>query len=104
MVSPGGDLFFCHSKFVITRFFTRLYTFRVYGLNHLSAWFEVLFTRLHDKNGSFIFIIYNIYTLYIPIINFYYVYIYNKSCNRVKCVSMGFESCSNRVKIVYQIV
>ena len=75
MVSPGGDLFFCHSKFVITRFFTRLYTFRVYGLNHLSAWFEVLFTRLHDKNGSFIFIIYNIYTLYIPIINFYYVYI-----------------------------
>ncbi len=33
-----------------------------------------LFTRLHDKNGSLIFIIYNIYTLHIPIINLYYVY------------------------------
>lgn len=104
MVSPGGDLFFSF-KTCAARFMCAFGTFRLYAQ---TAYLRTFLHVLHDctiKMAFYISTIYNIYPLYIPIKYIFYMYIYkiNRAIVRMPYIT-AFESCSNRAKIVRQIV
>ena len=104
MVSPGGDLFF-HSKRALHVSCVRSARFACMLKPLIYALFCIFCTIARLKWLFYISTIYNIYPLYISIQFFFYIYIYkiNRAIVRMPYIT-AFESCSNRVKIVYQIV